>query len=101
MKKILIDTNIFIYALDADSNFHQKSVTILSHKTNYLFTSTKNISEYFAVTSKLNINESVILDFYSEIKENIEITYPSDKSLLIFEDLIRKYKASSGKGPQT
>ena len=36
--KILVDTNIFIYSVDADSKFHQKSLKILLDPENELYT---------------------------------------------------------------
>lgn len=90
MSKLLIDTNIFIYALDKDSIHHQKSVEYLTSKDK-LFTTSKNISEYFAVTSKIGIETAITIGFYGEIKQNLVVLYPNDKSLLIFEKLYKKY----------
>jgi len=44
MSKILVDTNVFIYAFDESSQFHKKTVAILENEENELFTTTKNIS---------------------------------------------------------
>jgi predicted nucleic acid-binding protein len=91
MNRILPDTNILIYAFDKSSVFHQKAVELLVGEENNLFVTTKNISEFFAVCSKLNFELSKTLGFYADIKENFVILKPSESSLQIFESLIRKY----------
>ncbi len=92
MNKIGIDTNIFIYAMDKSSIHHKNCVNILNDIENDLCTSTKNISEYFAVCTKINVNRDKMYSFYQEIKNNIKIFYPTKKSLEIFEFLNKKYK---------
>jgi len=91
MNSILLDTNILIYAFDESSEFHQKSVELFEDEENNLFVTTKNISDFFAVCSKLNFDLNKTLGFYTDIKENFEILKPSEYSLTIFESLIRKY----------
>ncbi|MCK9269530.1 MAG: type II toxin-antitoxin system VapC family toxin [Bacteroidales bacterium] len=91
MNSILLDTNVLIYAFDESSEFHQKSVELFESEENNLFVTTKNISEFFAVCSKLNFDLNKTLGFYADIKENFEILKPSEYSLTIFESLIRKY----------
>lgn len=92
MSEVLVDTNIFIYALDKNSLYNKQSEHILSNANITLFTTTKNISELFAITSKLNVNRTLTNNFYSEIKRNVGILFPSNESLFIFEKLIKKYK---------
>ncbi len=92
MNNLLLDTNIFIYAFDKSSEFHQKSVALFEDVDNNLFVTTKNISEFFCVCSKLNFDLNNTLGFYADIKENFTILKPNDNSLNIFETLIRKYK---------
>ncbi|MBI1937976.1 MAG: type II toxin-antitoxin system VapC family toxin [Ignavibacteriales bacterium] len=92
MNELVIDTNIFIYALDKNSMFNKISSDLLTGNDNALFTTTKNISEIFAITSKLNVSRTLINRFYAEVKLNIGILFPSNQSLEIFERLIKKYK---------
>lgn len=92
MSEVLIDTNVFIYALDKDSIYHQQSSQILTSSNNILFTTSKNISELFAATSKININRAAFNRFYGELKQNIGILFPTSESLEVFEKLIKKYK---------
>jgi predicted nucleic acid-binding protein len=74
------------------SAFHRKSISLFLNENHNLFTTTKNISEFFAVCTKLNLDFEKMLGFYADIKENFTILKPSDQSLDIFEMLIRKYK---------
>ncbi len=92
MNKIGVDTNIFIYTLDKSSQHHLKCDSFLKDTSNDLFTTTKNISEYFAVCSKLGIDKEKVIGFYNEIKSNITILYPSNESLKTFELLIDNYQ---------
>jgi len=91
MNNILLDTNILIYAFDETSIFHQKSKELLLDEENNLFITTKNISEFFAVCSKLNLDLDKILGYYSDLKENCTFLFPTDESLDSFETLIKKY----------
>ena len=77
MSNILLDTNIFIYAINADSKYNEKYIKVLISELD-LFTTTKNVSEYFAVLTKFNLNVTVL--------------YPTAESTKIFEELLKKYK---------
>lgn len=91
MTDLLIDTNILIYAYDRESAFHDSSRTLIENPDFNLFVTTKNISEFFAVCSKLKIPLSSTFNFYSEIKSNSFVLFPTNNSLIIFEELIQKY----------
>ena len=92
MNNILLDTNILIYAFNETSIFHQKSKELILDEENDLFITTKNISEFFAVCSKLNLDLDKTLGFYSDLKKNCTILFPTDESLDSFETLINKYQ---------
>ncbi len=96
MTNVLIDTNVFIYALNADSEYHDKCVRLL-YGEEQLFTTSKNISEYFAVCSKLNIDSHLIWTFYNSLLTNVTLLYPNEISMKIFEELILKYKPSGNR----
>ncbi len=97
MSKVLIDTNIFIYAMDNSSAYHEAATGLLTNNHHTLFTTAKNISEFFAVTSKLKINLADCLAFYHEIRINCHILFPSEKSLQIFKELLEKYQPTGNK----
>jgi predicted nucleic acid-binding protein len=92
MNNILLDTNILVYAFDETSEFYKKSTELFLNEDNNLFIATKNISEFFSVCSKLNLDLNKTFGFYSDLKENCTILKPTDRSLEIFENLIKKYK---------
>jgi len=91
MSKVLVDTNIFIYALDKSSSYHLAANKILSNESLELYTTSKNISEYFAVCSKLKVDIQKMVGFYEDMKNNIQIIYLSAGSLVHFEKPVEKY----------
>ena len=97
MNNLLIDTNVLIYAFDITSEFHRKSVEILESTQTNLFITTKNVSEFFSVCSKLDLDRDKTFGFFSDIKENVTILKPTDKSLAVFEELVKKYKPRGNK----
>lgn len=97
MINILLDTNVLIYTFDETSEFHKKSAELFLNEENNLFVTTKNISEFFAVCSKLNLDSNKTFGFYFDLKENCSILKPSDRSLEIFETLLQKYKPRGNK----
>jgi len=92
MNSILVDTNVLIYALDQSSLFFERSVKILNGEQNQLFIATKNISEYFAVCSKLLVDRAHAVAFYEELRINATILYPNPASLQHFQSLLAKYQ---------
>ena len=91
MIDLLIDTNVLIYAMDEKSMYNQIAQEILLNSNHNLFITSKNISEFFAVTSKKKIAPEICLDKYFQIKTVSTILFPSESSLSIFENLIRDY----------
>ncbi|MDO8367333.1 MAG: type II toxin-antitoxin system VapC family toxin [Saprospiraceae bacterium] len=90
--KTLLDTNVFVYAYDIESIFHKKAVVFLSDPTVDFYTSSKNISEYFAVLSKMGEPFDRVFRFYQDIRQNTTLLYPSNASLVKFEGLLKKYQ---------
>lgn len=92
MINLLIDTNILIYGFDKKSVYHQQAKSILIDPSYALFITTKNISEFFAVTSKLKIDLQLCLKYYEDIKNNTIILFSTETSFNYFEKLIQKYQ---------
>jgi predicted nucleic acid-binding protein len=92
MNNILIDTNVLIYAFDETSDFYEKAAELMQNEDLNLFVTTKNISEFFAVCSKLKLDFTKTFGFYEDLKDNVEILKPTDQSLNYFENLIQKYQ---------
>lgn len=89
---ILVDTNILIYAYDGQSAFNKTAINILNDPSYSLFVSTKNLSEFFAVLSKQNQPFLKVYQFYEAILENTSVLFPNKDSLLLFEELMKKYQ---------
>jgi predicted nucleic acid-binding protein len=51
MSRLLIDTNILVYSKDISSAFHRASIKLFKG-TDHLFTTSKNLAEYYAVVTK-------------------------------------------------
>jgi predicted nucleic acid-binding protein len=92
MTKLLIDTNILIYTVDEKSVFNTRARQILQDPGVSIFITTKSISEFFAVCTKLKYKQEIILGFYNELKNNTSILFPNENSLDIFETIFNKYK---------
>ena len=93
-KQVLVDTNILIYAIDADSSFNDGARKIILNPEYDLFTTSKNISEFLVVLTRsdLQLATEKALSVLSEVIPNFTILYPSDTSFTIFEKLLKKYK---------
>jgi predicted nucleic acid-binding protein len=94
MSKLLLDTNILIYSKDKSSQFHLKSQTLLSSSFDFYIT-TKNLSEYYAVTTKgitpLLTSEEALADL-EEFSTYFTILYPDELSLSILKGLIKMHQ---------
>ncbi|MBK9334194.1 MAG: type II toxin-antitoxin system VapC family toxin [Ignavibacteria bacterium] len=97
MSKVLIDTNIFIYDLDRASSFHKQAKQIVEDPRVELYTTSKNISEFFAVCSKLGIKSKLAFDYFDDIILNTTILFPDYKSLNIFKKLLKDNNAKGNK----
>jgi predicted nucleic acid-binding protein len=94
MNNILIDTNLLIYAIDEDSKYYNSVHMILDDVSNNLFTTSKNISEFISIITRypgksISIKDALIV--IKEFKSIFTVLYPSEKSNLIFIDLLKKY----------
>lgn len=95
MNKLLIDTNIFVYGIDQDSQFFHQARNILDHSDAQLITTSKNLIEFLAVVTKssgYNLKIKLALEIIEEIVQGINVTYPSKDSLAIFLELTERYK---------
>jgi len=91
---ILVDTNVLIYAVDADSRFHEQAVKLLSDPTLKLFTTSKNISEFLVVLTRndeIKLSAAECLEILNNMLLDIVVLYPNPMTMKVFHDLIRKY----------
>jgi predicted nucleic acid-binding protein len=92
MQKIVIDTNVWVYAFDKSNIYHIKAVKMLQNEDFELFITPKQISEFIAVVSKKNIEMIDILDFVNnDMLANSILVYPNSQSIKIFTELCQKY----------
>jgi predicted nucleic acid-binding protein len=95
MNKILLDTNIFVYSIDRDSRYYQQCQRIIQDTRLELYTTSKNISEFLAVITRLpqsRLSIEKALELVSQVSNFTTVLYPSDLSSHIFIDLLKKYK---------
>ena len=91
---VLIDTNIFIYAVDADSAFHDRAIRFLSNPALRLFTTIKNVSEFLVVLTRdpeIKLSFGECLDILGSILIDIVILYPTPMTFRVFQDLVHRY----------
>ena len=91
---VLIDTNILIYAIDADSRFHNGALKLLLDPTLKLFTTSKNLSEFLVVLTRnkeIELSTTECFELLNSLLTDITILYPNPTTFKIFQDLISKY----------
>jgi predicted nucleic acid-binding protein len=95
MNKILVDTNVLVYSIDEDSIYYDRSIKLLTNPKFDLYTTSKNISEFFTVLTK-GVKAPVTIEQAIELLEGLlnylTIIYPSKSSYQIFRRLLIKYK---------
>ncbi len=93
MNKILLDTNILIYALDRRSQFHKPSRNLLIADENNCFTTAKNVSEYLAVVTRLPKNPlttEVALSAIEALFEYVTVLHSTNSSFILFKEWLNK-----------
>lgn len=95
MSKILVDTNILVYAIDEDSIYFKKARQILYEIDCELFTTSKNLSEFLSVVTRSPVNAlstieavNLVEDFFPIFK----VLYPSSHSCFFLVNLLKKYQ---------
>ncbi len=94
MSKLLIDTNVLVYLKDTSSVFHEASVRLF--KGNHQFyTTSKNLSEYYAVVTKgetpLLAPQEALHDI-TEFALYCTVLYPTLLSQQKLSELIEKHQ---------
>lgn len=92
---LLVDTNILVYAIDEGSAFFTNVNQVLFQPDVHLFTTSKNLSEFLAVTTRgnnplLSVDEA--LEHVADFSIHFSILYPTVQSQVVFWDLVEKYK---------
>ena len=89
--KVVLDSNILIYAINEESKYFPKIRKILEDNRYSFYITTKTISEFVSVLSKLNKYE-IIENELPKILSQFKILFPGQKSIHIFQRLVKKYK---------
>ncbi|MHB9012883.1 MAG: type II toxin-antitoxin system VapC family toxin [Ignavibacteriaceae bacterium] len=95
MSRILLDTNLLIYSIDKDSKYFEKANSFFSDPKHELFTTSKNLSEFLAVMTRLPkapISLEDALMVIEDFKGSLTVLYPTEKSYSIFLNLLQKYR---------
>jgi predicted nucleic acid-binding protein len=94
MRKVLVDTNVLIYAKDTSSVFHQVAFNIFQGGES-LFITSKNLTEYYAVTTRGAqplLTPSEALQDINEFTSNCSLLFPNEASHRQLSSLILKYQ---------
>ena len=94
MNNVLFDTNLLLYSIDEDSKYFNSVQELLSDESLKLFTTSKNISEFLSVITRIpnsTISVKEALNITEEFRSTFTILYPTQKSYLIFVELLKKY----------
>ena len=94
MNKLLVDTNLLVYTIDEDSIYFKEAQKILLDRSNDLYTTSKNLTEFLVVVTKipqksLSIREA--LGLVRDFTNFITILYPTPSSNVLFQEMIEKY----------
>ena len=95
MSRVLVDTNVLIYAIDEDSAFCERSQKVLYNPNLDLFTTSKNISELIAVLTKGRVMSMQWVDVLSVVEaysSMLTVLYPSSYSFSVFKRLLQEHK---------
>lgn len=94
MNDVLLDTNILLYAIDEQSKYFKSVQRLLSADKINFFTTSKNISEFLAVITRIpnsSISVEKALFIVNDFQNSFRILYPTEESNVIFIDLLKKY----------
>ena len=92
MNSLLLDTNVLIYIKDKSSSFHAWAQEIL-HGEYIFYTTSKNLSEYYAVTTKGSepaLSPQMALSDLHAYVEFCKILFPDSASQDVLFDLIAR-----------
>jgi len=95
MNKLLLDTNILIYAIDEESKYFKVSQTLLYESDIELYTTSKNISEFLSVVTRIPGHSLTLQNALLVIKDFqnfFTILFPTDQSFSLLIKLLLKYK---------
>jgi predicted nucleic acid-binding protein len=98
-KKIIVDTNILIYAFDENSIHHKVCYSLINSNEN-LYTTHNNQLEFYRVLTSKAFLKNYSIDLVKQallfIKQRIIIVYPTEITEIILTDLVNQFTPKSG-----
>lgn len=94
MSKLLLDTNVLIYSIDEGSKYFKQANKIFT-KQFELYTTSKNLSEFLAVITRIPKNPVSLKDALLVVKDfsdALTVIYPDEDSFKIFIELLKQYQ---------
>ena len=91
---LLVDTNILIYTIDEDSEYHNQSFDLIQNSDYDLFLTSKNVTEFFVALTRapdINISSRECLECLDSLMPYFHVVYPNQGSLEKLKYLIYKY----------
>ena len=97
--KILLDTNILVYASYIDSVFHQQSIELLKQNYNFYIADRSLLEFYRVFTGQLKQSVDATLEIVEFYQNNLNFTILNATNFTnqLSFNLARKYNAVSGK----
>lgn len=93
MSKILLDTNVLVYAKDNSSSFHDAAVGVFNG-SDELYLTIKNLVEYYAVVTKGEqpmLSSKEAMEDLNEFVNSCTLLYSGEVSRHKLSELILKY----------
>lgn len=94
MSKLLLDTNVLIYRIDEGSKYFKHANKIFTQQLE-LFTTSKNLSEFLSVVTRIPKNPMSLKDTLLVVKDFsdvLTVIYPAEESFKIFINLLKQYQ---------
>jgi len=94
MSKLLLDTNVLIYSIDEGSKYFKQANKIFT-KQFELYTTSKNLSEFLSVITRIPKNPMSLKDALLVVKDfsdALTVIYPDEDSFKIFINLLKQYQ---------
>jgi predicted nucleic acid-binding protein len=92
--RLLVVTNILIYAVDEDSEYHHQSLDLIQNSNYELFLTSKNVTEFFVALTRapdIHISSRECLECLDSLMFYFHVICPNQDSLEKLKYLIYKY----------
>ncbi|HKJ69354.1 MAG TPA: PIN domain-containing protein [bacterium] len=95
MRKQFLDTNVLVYAIDADSQFYEQSRSVLLDSDGKICPSSKNLTEFLAVVARVGERPLTLPEALHAVQSFLclcSVLYPTPKSARILYELLQKHQ---------